>query len=62
MCIVLNSALQFNYLKKSGLLWHAECIITKTYKLTQFTNKFGSRLNKPYCNEKLLSAAGQIVS
>ena len=33
----------------------------KTYKLTHFTDKFRSCLNKLYRNEKLLSVAGQIV-
>ena len=35
----------------------AECAIATTYKLTQFTDKFGSCLDKPCRNEKLLSAA-----
>ena len=53
------------YLRKDVIhvsVWRAECLITKNYKLTQFTDKFGSLLAKSYRNEKLLSAAGQIVS
>ena len=42
--------------------WRAECVITKTYKLTHFTDKFRSCLDKLYCNKKLFSASGQIVS
>ena len=44
------------------LLWRAERVITKTWKLIHFTDKFGSCLDKSYRNEKLFSAAEQIVS
>ena len=36
--------------------WRVECVITKTYKLTHFTYKFRSCMNKSYHNEKLFSS------
>ena len=48
----------------NAIVRKAECVITKTYKLTHYTDKFRSCLDKSYRNrrnEKLFSAAGQIV-
>ena len=42
-------------------LWRAACAITKIYKLTQLMYKFGGCPDNSYPEEKLLSAAGQIV-
>ena len=36
-------------------VWCAQCIITKTYKLTHLTDKFRNCQDKSYRNEKLFS-------
>ena len=43
-------------------VWRAKSVITKTYKLTHFTDKLCSCMDKSYRNEKLFSTTGQIVS
>ena len=53
---------QHRIYSKATLKKRAECVITKTYKLTHFKDEFRNCLDKPYRNKKLLSAAGQIVS
>ena len=56
------SCVYHNNLKFTKLLWRTDRVCRyKNFKLTHFTDKFGSCLDKPYRNEKLLPAARQIV-
>ena len=48
--------------KIGSVLWRAECVIAKSYKLTHSTDKCRSCLDKLDRNEKLFLAAEQIVS
>ena len=50
------------YFTNGEVIWRAKSVITKTYKLTHFTDKLCSCLDKSYRNEKLFSATRQIVS
>ena len=44
------------------MLWCAAFVISKAFRLTQFTDKFGICLDKSYRNEKQLSAVRKLVS
>ena len=58
---LVNLKVQQQKFELSQNLWRIDCIITKTYNSTQFTDKFGCCLNKSYRNKKLFSVKGQIV-
>ena len=57
-----SQSLSFQNVIKFVVVWHAEYVIIKTYKLTQFTDNFGSCLDKSHRVEKQLLAVGHIVS
>ena len=52
---------KFCQLHFASKLQRAECVITKTYKISQFADELSSYLDKSDRNVKLLTTTGQIV-